>query len=476
LAISRDEAARLLLEREAALSSYAAYCKMAVGRRGLKPAAHHTLLINAIDDVLTGAAPPRLLVIMPPGSAKSTYGSCLFPGYFFAKRPRGLLVGASHTQERADEFSLSAMDFARENQAELGYRIGGRSARGAARAWGTSGGGNYRAIGAGRKIAGQRMDFVFADDPVGRSEDVERREQRDKLWRWFWIDLRTRLRPGGRIVLMMTRWHEDDLAGRLLKVARPSEWGVLHIKAQAGEGDILGRQPGEMLWEDDPKYAYAKELRMIKAEHEASGQMAVWEALYQGNPITPGGNIFRVENIGIEDAEPAGFNWVRAWDLAASDGKGDFTAGLKLGMGPGRQLVIGDVVRLRGGPDEVVRVIRATAQRDGVRTMIALPQDPGQAGKAQIAFLTRELTGYNVKSSPESGDKVTRAMVAAAQANVGNISMVRNAGWNAALLDELASFPKGTYDDQVDALCRGVGELANVTRPVRHLTFDHLAR
>jgi predicted phage terminase large subunit-like protein len=449
---------------------------MAIGRRGLQPAAHHDLIINAIDDILTGAAPPRLLVIMPPGSAKSTYGSHLFPGYFFAKMPRGLLAGASHTQDKADDFSLEAMGFARENQVELGYEIGGPAVREAARAWGTREGGSYRAIGAGRKIAGQRMDFVFADDPVGSSEDVEKREQRDKLWRWFWTDLRTRLRPGGRIVLMMTRWHEDDLAGRLLKVARPGEWRILHIKAEAGEDDILGRRPGEMLWEGDPKYAYADELRVIKADFEASGQMSVWEALYQGNPTTPGGNIFRIENIGIEEAEPAGYHWVRAWDLAASDGKGDFTAGLKIGIGPGKQLVIGDVVRLRGRPDEVVRVMKATAQRDGVGTAISLPQDPGQAGKSQIAFLTRELMGYTVKSSPESGDKVTRAMVAAAQANVGNISMVRNVKWNAALLDELAAFPKGTYDDQVDALSRGVNELSDIAKPARLLTLHHLAR
>ena len=476
MAVSREEAARLLLEREEALSSYAAYCRMAIGRRDFKPAAHHNLIINAIDEVLTGAAPPRLLVIMPPGSAKTTYGTLLFPGYFFAKMPRGLLVGASHTQDRADEFSLAAMEFARENRVELGYEIGGPTAREAARAWGTSEGGNYRAVGAGRKIAGQRMDFVFADDLVGSSEDVEKREQRDKLWRWFWADLRTRLRPGGRIVLMMTRWHEDDLAGRLLKVARPGEWRVLHIKAEAGEDDILGRQPGEMLWEGDPKYAYADELRVTKAEHEASGQMAVWEALYQGNPTAPGGNLFRIENIGFIEAEPAGFNWVRAWDLAASDGKGDFTAGLKLGMAPSKQLVIGDVVRLRGGPDEVVRVMKATAQRDGVRTTICLPQDPGQAGKAQIAFLTRELMGFNVKSSPEHGDKVSRATVAATQLNAGNVSMVRNIHWNSALLDELASFPKGTYDDQIDALCRGVAEFVEASRPARVFTFDHLAR
>jgi predicted phage terminase large subunit-like protein len=250
----------------------------------------------------------------------------------------------------------------------------------------------------------------------------------------------------------------------------------LHIKAEAGENDILGRKPGEMLWDGDPNYAYADELRIIKAEHEASGQMAVWEALYQGNPITPGGNMFRIENIGIDEAAPAGFDWVRAWDLAASDGKGDFTAGLKLGIGPRKQLIIGDVVRLRGGPDEVVRVVKATAQRDGVGTVISLPQDPGQAGKAQVAFLTRELIGFNVKSSVESGDKVSRAMVAAAQANVGNISMVRNVNWNAALLDELASFPRGTYDDQVDALCRAVAELAEVVRPARVFNFDHLAR
>jgi predicted phage terminase large subunit-like protein len=231
-----------------------------------------------------------------------------------------------------------------------------------------------------------------------------------------------------------------------------------------------------MLWDHDPKYGYGDELRLIKAEYESAGQMAKWEALYQGNPTTPGGGMFKVSAVGVVDAEPAGYRWVRAWDLAASSNKGDWTVGLKLGIGPDRRLCIGDIVRFRGGPAEVERVIVATAQRDGAGVMISLPQDPGQAGVAQVSYLARALMGFSMNASRETGDKELRAMPAAAQVNVGNVSMVRNAKWNDPLLDELASFPTGTYDDQVDAFSRAASELVVAVKPARTVRFSHMER
>jgi predicted phage terminase large subunit-like protein len=396
------------------------------------------------------------------------------PGYFFAREPHGLMIGGSHTQDAADDFSQMAMSFIRDNSIELGFEVGGKFSRQSARAWGTAKGGKYRAIGVGKRIAGERADLIFLDDPIGNREDVESREKRDKIWRWFWTDLRTRLRPGGRIVLMMTRWHEDDIAGRLLKTARPGEWRVLDIPAEAGEGDVLRRKPGAMLW--DGAYGYADELRVIKAEFEASGRMAEWQAMYQGKPTTPGGSIFRVEMIGMEETEPAGFRWIRAWDLAASSNKGDWTVGLKLGKGPDRRLCVGDIVRFRGGPSEVERVMVATAERDGVGTLISLPKDPGQAGVSQVSYLSRALLGFSLNATRESGEKAVRAMPAAAQVNVGNVSMIRNAAWNDAFIDELASFPAGTYDDQVDAFSRAAAEFIATVRPTTFERLSHMER
>ncbi len=431
-------------------------------------------MVSAIDDVVRRRGPIRLLITAPPGSAKSTYGTQMIPGYFFAREPLGFMIGGSHTQDLADDFSHMAMSFIHDNRIELGYDIGGKFARRSARAWGTEKGGQYRAIGVGKRIAGERADLVFLDDPIGHTEEVDSLEKRDRLWRWFWSDLRTRLRPGGRIVLIMTRWHEDDIAGRLLKQARPGEWRVLQIKAEAGEGDILGRKPGEMLWEGP--YSFGDELRAIKAEFEANGRMAEWQSMYQGSPTMPGGGIFRVDMIGVQEAEPAGYRWVRGWDLAASSNRGDWTVGLKLGMGPDRRLCIGDIVRLRGGPAEVERAMVATAQRDGVETLVSLPQDPGQAGLSQVSYLSRALLGFSINATRETGEKAVRAMPAAAQVNAGNVAMVRDARWNGAFLDELASFPAGTYDDQVDAFSRAAAELIVAVKSARALRWTHMER
>lgn len=136
---------------------------------------------------------------------------------------------------------------------------------------------------------------------------------------------------------------------------------------------------------------------------------------------------------------------------------------------------IGDVVRFRGGPEQVEQAIVATAARDGRGVRIALPQDPGQAGKAQVLYLTRKLAGFTVESAPETGDKATRAAPLAAQANVGNVVMLR-AGWNTALIEELRSFPSGLHDDQVDAAAGAFNVLTAAPRPARVQTFNHMTR
>ncbi len=179
------------------------------------------------------------------------------------------------------------------------------------------------------------------------------------------------------------------------------------------------------------------------------------------------------------DAAPAGLRCVRAWDLAATEAASgrdpDWTVGLKLGAAPDGRVYVLDVVRLRAGPHEVAQAIVNTAHADGRGVPIGLPQDPGQAGKQQVAWLTGQLAGYRVLASPETGAKLTRATPIAAQFEAGNLLLLR-APWNPALLDELRDFPQGRKDDQVDALSRAFALLATPATPSRRLYLPILAR
>lgn len=149
--------------------------------------------------------------------------------------------------------------------------------------------------------------------------------------------------------------------------------------------------------------------------------------------------------------------------------------GLKLGRLADGAFVVLDVVRLRGGPDEVEAAIFNTAGVDGREVLIGLPQDPGQAGKGQVRYLARRLAGFRVEVSLETGDKATRAAPVASQVNVGNVGLVR-APWNRALLDELAAFPSGRHEDQVDALARAFGALIAPPEPTRRTTIPIMGR
>jgi hypothetical protein len=168
------------------------------------------------------------------------------------------------------------------------------------------------------------------------------------------------------VVLILTRWHADDLAGRLL-AAEGSRWRVLKLPAIAGEADPLGRAPGAPLWADDG-YGYGAGLGRIRATYEASGAVRDWASLYQQEPRPAEGGIFKTAMISALDAAPVGAaagRMVRAWDLAATSAAGtrdpDWTAGLLLARTPDNRLVVLDVARLRGGPEEVERAILATA-------------------------------------------------------------------------------------------------------------------
>jgi predicted phage terminase large subunit-like protein len=434
------------------------------------PAAHHRLLLERLS-ALTDGRFDRLMVLMPPGAAKSTYASVLFPAWWFTQHARSSIIAVSHTYGLAQYFSRRVRDTISAHHAVLGYDIS-KSQRLSAN-WHTSGGGEYIASGVRGGITGRRADLIIIDDPVKSSREVESSAGRNQIWSWYRSDLATRLKPNGRIVVIMTRWHVEDLCGQLLAQEGPS-WEVLKLPAIAEGGDPLGRQEGEALWPDwEDSHELARKRNTVGSR--------AWASLFQQAPHPPGGALFKPTSLvmveGYETTESD--RVVRGWDLAATNAYNgadpDWTVGVKVARDGSGHYTVLDVIRLRGSPKEVEDAIASAAACDGPSVWISLPEDPGQAGKSQISYLARRLAGYKIIATRESGSKQVRAIPLASQIEAGNVSMMR-ASWNYELLRELTEFPFGAKDDQVDALVRAVTTLFDTPKPAKVTTVPFLAR
>lgn len=240
------------------------------------------------------------MVLMPPGSAKSMYASTLFPAWWFCDHPESAVIAASHTAELAERFGRKARNMVAQNAPVLGYNLT-EDSRAAGR-WETTTGGEYFAAGVGGAVTGRRADLCIIDDPVKSQEHAESEVIRDWTWEWYKSDLYTRLKPGARIILIMTRWHLDDLGGRLLAdmANGGDQWTVLKLPAFAVDvNDPLGRKIGEPLW---PEWEDAEAL----ARKRTTLGVRQFGALFQQDPQPPGGSFFDVANV-LVDGEPVDY-------------------------------------------------------------------------------------------------------------------------------------------------------------------------
>lgn len=280
--IAPAEAAAELLSRRKARESFPHYCTYRLPEE-MSLAPHHVLLADALDKVERGEC-DRLLVMMPPGSAKSTYGSVYFPEYFVGRNPQLSVIAASHTAELAERFGRRVRNGVDDVEFKALFpQVSLAADSTAAGRWGTNHGGEYTAVGVGGSVTGRRGDLIVVDDPVRSREDADSERVREKTWEWWTNDLLTRLKPGGRIVVIMTRWHEDDLAGRLLE-REPQRWTVIKLPMVAGDNDPLGREPGERLW---------KEWFTDEMVRQAQSDPRSWISLYQQEPRPAEGAEFK---------------------------------------------------------------------------------------------------------------------------------------------------------------------------------------
>ena len=417
--------------------------------------APHYKIAHELDLILRGEN-DRLMVFAPPRHGKTELGTRTLPALYLGHYPDRDVVAGSFDAKLADDFGRDVRNcvsttaykrlFPRVLLAEDSQAKG---------RWHTDSGGGFLSAGIGDQagggtgITGRGAHLLTIDDPFKDRGSADSFAKREHVWNWYKSTAYTRLMPGGAVVLIMTRWHEDDLAGRLIQEEANGgdQWRKLILSAV----DEITGDPIEV-WPE--RYNEAALHRIMMALGGPSSRD--WLSLYGQRPGSQKGTLFKIEKIGVTDTMPIG-TMVRAWDLAATKETGSrdpsWTAGVKLCKTSNEHFVVVHVVRFRGDPEDVEAAILNTAETDGHLVKIGLPQDPGQAGKSQVLNLTKRLIGYSVESSPESGDKATRASGIIAQSNVGNMELL-SGPWNRNFLDELAGFPNGAHEDQVDALSR----------------------
>ncbi len=259
---------------------------------------------------------PRLMVLMPPGSAKSTYTSILFPPWFMGRNEGMSVLGVSNTTDLAERFSRRVRNIVGTRQFSNIFPGNGLSADSAAAGnWETLKGGEFFAAGMGSAIAGRRADLGLIDDPIKTRQEADSDRVRQTQWDWYVNDFLTRLKPSARQIVIQTRWHEDDLGGRILE-REANRWRVIKIPMLAVNDDPLGRQPGERLW---PEWFTEEMITTARMDTRA------WNALYQQEPVPDEGDYFKKDNFSEYDEAPANLHIYAASDYAVTDGAGDYT-------------------------------------------------------------------------------------------------------------------------------------------------------
>lgn len=438
--------------RLAADDLYAFSRYMFFQRRGYKwlQAKHHQMICDALMRVYRGEC-RRLIINIPPRYSKTEIAVVNFVAWTLGKNPDSEFIHASYSATLAVNNSSQIRALVQHEEYQRIFpkmRLDGESKA----HWTTTAGGVMYATGAGGTITGfgagkHRTGFggaIIIDDPH-KADEARSDTMRQNVIDWFQNTVESRKNsPETPIIVIMQRLHEDDLSGWLLGGGNGEKWECLKLEAIQPDGTAL--------WPEK------HDIETLRQMERASPY--VFAGQYMQRPAPLDGGLFKPDNIEIVETVPAGnIKWVRGWDLGATVG-GDPTAGAKLGRLDNGRFVIAGMAHGDFPPDARDLMLKNTAVSDGREVKISIPQDPGQAGKTQALHLTRLLQGFSVTTSPESGDKVTRAEPFAAQVNVGNVMMVKG-DWNKTVLDEMRLFPNAKHDDCIDALSRAFGELLN---------------
>lgn len=420
---------------------------------GYRDAAHHRLIAKKLEAVERGEI-ERLMITMPPRHGKSMLASEFFPAWYLGRNPDHYVVTATYAQELADDFGRKV-----KNQIEdksfnaifpgIGLADDSKSAK-RFHIEDEEGGfehtlkqrGAYYAVGVGGPLTGRGAHLLLIDDPVKNREDADSEIIRKKTRDWYTSTAYTRLMPGGRIVIIQTRWHEDDLSGWLLADHSHEKWEILNLPAIGGDGKAL--------W---PQQYDVPALNKIKLAIGARD----WSALYQQAPSPETGNYFKVEWLKPcrLDQLPAKstLRVYGASDYAVSSDQGDFTVHGILGIDPEEQMWLLDLWREQASSDKWVESFCDLVVD---WKPMAWAEETGQIKSGVGPFLTkrqRERKAWCAREQfPTRGDKAVRAQSMRGRMAANGLYVPVDAPWYPAFRSELLSFPAGKNDDQVDML------------------------
>lgn len=382
----------------------------------------------------------KLMIFCPPRHGKTEMTTLHFPAYLLERNPNSRVIVASYGQVLANKFSRQVRRIASE-------RIILNKERKAVEEWETKEGGSLRAVGIGGGITGQGGDWIIIDDPVKGRKEACSITARDTVWDGYRGDFYTRLEPNAKVILIMTRWHEDDVAGRILASEDKDNWHVINLPALAKENDPLGRKEGEALC---PERYTRDDLLRIKGAigHE------LFEALYQGNPTLVEGNVLKVNRMlkyNFEDI-PEGMYVVQAWDTAYKSGQeNDYVAGQTWGYKDGDYYLLD---RWHGKQEYSVFKQTVISKAVEYKPNLILIEDTTEG--PPLASDLRAMTTFQVLPIPVQRDKLVRAIAITPVIDGGRVKLPQAADWLDEFLSEIRSFPRGKHDDEVDAMTMAV--------------------
>lgn len=448
-------------------------------------ALHHALLLRAFERTIN-TRHGRMMVFMPPGSAKSTYCSVVAPTYYMGRRVDSRIILASYGTDLARRHGRRARQVVKSTAFSSMFGCGISASTSAADEWALTNGSEYLAGGILSGITGNRCHGLVIDDPVKGREQADSPTIRKKTWEAYNDDLLTRLIPGGWVVLVQTRWHEDDLAGRLLPKDYNGEsgpieckdgkvWEVLNLPAQCERADDpLGRQVGAMLW---PEWFDEGHWNIFRE------QSRTWAALYQQRPRPDEGGIFKEAwclnryNAIPVDAKRI----VHSWDTAQKEKDiNDPSVGTVWHMGRGVPgYFLREVFRDRIDYPKLKRKVMAYALRDSPSAILIEDKSSGQS---LIQELRRDTTLPVIAIEPD-GNKIFRAQDVSPMVEAGLVRLPESAPWLIDFESEFFGFPLSTHADQVDSVSQflqwaraGAGSLESVGSGIPRSMADQTLR
>jgi predicted phage terminase large subunit-like protein len=425
---------------------------------------HLDVICRELEAITNGTFPSDrgLLVNIPPGSMKSLLISVLWPAWEWTRYPGLRYISASYGARLAIRDTMKMRDIVTSPWYARVYGVG-LSADQSAKTWYTNDTEGWRlATSTKGEGTGEHPDRLIIDDPH-KADEVRSDVSRQSVLDWYDRTISTRgVSRGVKRIIVMQRLHEEDLTAHVLTKGK---WRhicfPMRYDPKRPHPDDPRRIAGELLWPEMFDEEKVRALELALGPYGTAGQL-------QQQPAPEGGGLFKRSWFKtVEEVPVHKMRRLRGWDTAASEGKGDYTVGVRISYDIEEgKFYIDDVVRGQWSPRDVDDTMAATVRRDGKQVSQKEQLEPGSAGKMVIAKRARDLVGFDYGSSPTTGDKVTRAKPYRAQVESGNVYL-KKAPWNEAFLQEHEVFPNGKNDDQVDAASTAFNELVTGPRAIK---------